>query len=83
MIYNLPLADYHSVGIELGISENALKGIQKNNVGDVNAQKRDMFSTWLHQDVKATYRKLVEVLMKPDLPELEKESAMKLATSLG
>lgn len=83
MIYNLPLSDWYSVGIELGIFENTLKLIKKNNDGDFNAQKREMFSTWLCQDVKATYRKLVEVLVKPDLPEPEVESAEKLVTSLG
>ena len=83
MIYNLPLADWHGVGIELGISESALKVIQKNNVGDVNAQKREMFSTWLRQDVKASYRKLVKVLTKPDLAEPEGDSAQKLADTLG
>lgn len=78
MIYNLPLSDWHSVGIELGIPEHELKVIQKNNVSDVNAQKREMFSTWLRLDVKAAYRKLVEVLMIK-----EQESAMQLSQSLG
>ena len=81
MIYNLPLADWHGVGLELGISDNALKVIQKNNVGDVNAQKREMFSTWLRQDVKATYRKLVDVLMATHVAE--RDSAMLLAQRLG
>ena len=78
MIYNLPLDDWHNVGIELGIPENELKVIQKNNVGDFNAQKREMFSTWLRQDVKATYRKLVEVLMIS-----EGESVMILSNRLS
>ena len=79
MIYNLPLAEWCNVGLELGISDNALKVIQRNNVGDANAQKREIFSTWLRQDVKATYRKLVGVLMEIG----ERDSAMILAQRLG
>ena len=45
MIYNLPLADWYSIGVELGMPENDLKVIQIDNVGDFNAQKREMFST--------------------------------------
>ena len=78
MIYNLPLADWYSVGIELGIPGNELKVIQKDNLNDFNAQKREMFTTWLRQDVKATYRRLVEVLMLN-----EQESVMILSNSLG
>ena len=37
----------------------------------------------LRQDVKATYRKLVKVLTKPDLAEPEGDSALKLADALG
>ena len=78
MIHKLPVADWHGVGIELGIPDNTLKDIQKNYTGDVNAPKREMFSTWLRQDVKATYRKLVEVLAIT-----ERESVMTLANRLG
>ena len=79
MIYNLPLADSHSVGLELGISDSALNVIKRNNVCDANAEKREMFSTWLRQDVRATYRKLVDVLMSIG----ERDSAMLLAQRLG
>ena len=78
MIYNLPLSDWHSVGIELGIPENELKVIQRNNVSDVNAQKREMFYTWLNQDPGATYKKLFEVLRIK-----EQESVTMLCRSLG
>ena len=78
MIYNLPLSDWYSVGIELGIPENDLNIIQKKQIGDFNAQKREMLNTWLNLDINATYRKLVEVLMIEEL-----ESARMLSQSLG
>ena len=78
MIYNLPLNDWHTVGIKLGIPENELNIIQKNKIGDFNAQKRDMLNTLLNLDVNATYRKLIEMLKIE-----EQESARILSQSLG
>ena len=80
MIYNLPFDDWEPVGLELGISHSTLTTIKKNNQCDVNAQKREMFSTWLRQDVHASYGKLVEALRKT---ENNADSVIKLGQNLG
>ena len=64
MLYNLPLHEWEVVGLELNIPHNDLTTIKKNNQWDVNAQKREMFSTWLRQDVHVSYGRLGKVLEK-------------------
>ena len=81
MIYNLPISEMEGIGLELGISPNTLSVIKKNNCSDVTAQKREILSQWLRQDIKASYRKLAEVLYMHDPKEME--SIEKLAKNLG
>ena len=81
MIYNLPISDLDGVGLELGISSNTLSVIQKNNSSDVTARKRETLSQWLRQDIKASYRRLAEVLYRHDPREMD--SIEKLAKNLG
>lgn len=76
----MPLTDWNSVGIELGISQNTLTTIRKNNSSDVIAQKREMFIQWLRQDLKASYIKLAEAIQKQE--PVDKESLVKLAKNL-
>ena len=78
-IYNLPLQDWQVVGLELDIPQNALKIISKDNPGDFNVQKHEMFNTWLCQGAHATYRKLIEVLRRIE----DNESVTKLGQNLG
>ncbi|KAL5469233.1 hypothetical protein EMCRGX_G030458 [Ephydatia muelleri] len=81
LIYNLPISDLDGVGLELGISPNTLSVIQKNNSSDVIARKLETLSQWLRQDIKASYRKLAEVLYRHDPREMD--SIEKLAKNLG
>ena len=81
MIYNLPIHDLDGIGLDLGISQNTLSVIQKNNCGDETSRKREIVNQWLRQDIKASYRKLAEVLYKHDPPEMD--SVKKLAKNLG
>ena len=80
-IYNLPICEMNGVGLELGISPHTLSVIQKNNSMDVIAQKREILSQWLRQDIRASYKRLAEVLQKHDPPEMK--SIEKLAMNLG
>eukprot|EP00731_Ephydatia_muelleri_P005380 Em0002g1556a len=81
MIYNLPIHDLDGIGLDLGISQNTLSVIQKNNCGDETSRKREILGQWLRQDIKASYRKLAEVLNKHDPPEVH--SIEKLAKNLA
>ena len=81
MIYNLPIHDLDGIGLDLGISQNTLSVIKKNNCGDETSRKREILGQWLRQDIKASYRKLAEVLNKHDPPE--GHSIEKLAKNLG
>ncbi|KAL5505337.1 hypothetical protein EMCRGX_G006752 [Ephydatia muelleri] len=69
------------IGLDLGISPNILSVIQKNNYGNEASRKREILGQWLRRDIKASYRKLAEVLNKHDPPEME--SIEKLAKNLG
>ena len=81
LIYNLPICDIKGVGLELGISQHTLSVIQKNNSMDVIAQKREILTQWLRQDIRASFKRLAEVLHRHDPPEVE--SIKKLANNLG
>ena len=78
-IYNIHIDDWYSLGLKLGLSDNSLKTIQRNNTGDLNACKREMLSQWLRQDTQATYQKLVYALQECD----EHVAATKMAEERG
>ena len=59
---SIPIVDWFSLGLKLGINEYELNVMQTNDPKDNKACKRTMFSTWLRTDLKATFRKLIFAL---------------------
>ena len=66
VIIDIPSTEWHSIGLDLGLSENDLSRIEKNRRRDTNAMKRDMLGLWLHQDTTSTYRKLAKAMLRVD-----------------
>ena len=75
----LPLGDWYAVGLKLGINNNDLEAAEKEHWGKTTNQIREMFRLWLRRDDKATYKKLIEVLLR----KKETESAKLLAKQIG
>ncbi|KAL5505389.1 hypothetical protein EMCRGX_G006811 [Ephydatia muelleri] len=75
----LPLGDWYAVGLKLGIKDRDLEAAEKEHWGKTTNQIREMFGLWLRRDTKATYRKLIEVLLR----RKETESADTLVKEIG
>ena len=78
-IHSLQIFNWHSVGLELGLEDVTLRIIEHNHPRDLNGAKIDMLSTWLDQDVDATYEKLAKALVAVG----EEICAEKLANKIG
>ena len=78
-MHRLPLGDWYAVGLKLGIPDTDLDNVEKENWGKPKDQIREMFGLWLKRDTKATYGKLIEVLLR----RKETESAEQLAKQIG
>ena len=61
---HLPLGDWYAVGLKLGIKDRDLEAAEKEHWGKTKDQIREMFGLWLQRDTEATYRKLIEVLLR-------------------
>ena len=53
----------HGVGLQLGLEKYYLDIIARDHPNDHNRQKVEMLSTWLQQDLNATYGKLALALL--------------------
>ena len=53
---------WYDLGLQLGVDDEELKVIQKNNPGDLRACQREMFSAWLRTGSSPSYQQLVKAL---------------------
>ena len=67
------------MGLKLGIKDRDLEAAEKEHWGKTKDQIREMFGLWLQRDTEATYRKLIEVLLR----RKETESADTLVRKIG
>ena len=67
------------MGLKLGIKDRDLEAAEKEHWGKTKDQIREMFGLWLQRDTEATYRKLIEVLLR----RKETESADTLVKEIG
>ena len=78
-IHLLQFFSWQSVGLELGMEDIALRTIEHDHPRDLNGARIDMLSTWLAQDIGATYGKLARALVAVG----ETDCAQKLADKIG
>ena len=56
--------EWYDLGLQLGVENAELKVIQKNNLGDLRACRREMFEAWLRITPSPSYQQLVEALLE-------------------
>ena len=54
---------WYNLGLLLGIYDTELDVIERNNLGDLEACRREMFRTWLRTTPSPSYQQLVEALV--------------------
>ena len=75
-LVNLPVTDWHSLGLQLGVTYHRLKTIQANNAQYPDSLERcvaDMFQTWLDNDLEPSYGKIGKALCAAGMPELAQQ----------
>ena len=58
--------EWYSLGLQLGLTENALNIIEKDDGRDSSTCRRKMFSKWLSSSKDANYTGLVDALVAID-----------------
>ena len=56
------VAEWYDLGLQLGVEDEELDVIKKNNPGNLRACKREMFRKWLRITANPSYQQLVEAL---------------------
>ena len=72
-----PVADWHTLGVKLGVEDHELKEIEEQYHGP-QRRKYEMLSRWLRKGQNCTWRRVWKVLMQMD----EKLVAESLETRL-
>ena len=54
---------WYELGLQLGVDDRELEVIKRNNPGDLEACRRDMFRAWLRITPSPSYQQLVEALV--------------------
>ena len=54
---------WYELGLQLGVKDTELEVIKRNNPGDLEACRRDMFRAWLRITPSPSYQQLVEALV--------------------
>ena len=62
-IHLLQFSNWRGVGLELDLEDSTLCTIVHNHPRDLNGARIEMLSTWLAQDIDATYGKLARALV--------------------
>ena len=57
------VAEWYDLGLQLGVEDEELDVIKKNNPGNLRACKREMFRKWLRITPSPSYQHLVEALI--------------------
>ena len=73
--------EWYSLGLQLGLTENMLNVIEKDDGRDSSTCKRKMFSKWLSSNKDANYTGLVDALVaidKKDVAEHVSQNFCKL-----
>ena len=58
----VPVAEWYDLGLQLGIGDEDLDVIKRDNPGNLKACKREMFRAWLKITPNPSYQQLVEAL---------------------
>ena len=61
---------WYDLGIQLGLEDNALEGIAKQNGRDVDDCRRAMFGLWLRTSSKPTRKQLLYALRTKSVAEI-------------
>ena len=75
-LVKLPITDWRSLGLQLGIAYHHLDTIQANNAQYPHSLKRcvaDMFQTWLNNDREASNETIGKALCAAGMPELAQQ----------
>ena len=78
-LVSLPITDWHSLGLQLGVTYHRLKAIQANNAQYPDSLERcvaNMFETWLNIDLEPSYEKIGKALCAMGMPELAQQFCM-------
>ena len=59
----IKVTEWYELGLQLGVEDTELEVIEKNNLGDLKACRRNMFRAWLRITPNPSYLQLVEALM--------------------
>ena len=54
---------WYELGLQLGVEDTELEVIEKNNRGDLQACRKNMFRVWLRMTPTRSYQQLVEALV--------------------
>ena len=54
---------WYELGLQLGVDDTELEVIKRNNPGDLEACRREMFRAWLRITPSPSYQQLVEALV--------------------
>ena len=69
--------NWYSLGLELGLTQDALDAIEEDNGRNSNTCKRKMFSKWLLSNEDANYTSLVDALIAIDNKDVAEEVSQK------
>jgi len=75
-LVSLPITDWHSLGLQLGVTHHRLKTIQANNAQYPDSLERcmaDTFETWLNNDHEPSYEKIGKALCVVGMPMLAQQ----------
>ena len=54
---------WYELGLQLGVRDTELEVIKRNNPGDLEACRRDMFRAWLRINPSPSYQNLIDALV--------------------
>ena len=69
--------EWYSLGLQLGLTENMLNVIEKDDGRDSSTCRRKMFSKWLSSNKDASYTGLVDALVAIDKKDIAEHVSQK------
>ena len=62
-LVQIEVTKWYDLGLQLGVEDAKLEEIEKNNPGDLEACRSEMFMVWLEKTPSPSYQQLVEALV--------------------